>query len=241
MNATERIEPDPDWNWLYRAGGISAIVLGLAYVAIVGLYVPGGAPPRAVEGRLIHLAGNTGLWWAILDLSVLTDFLFIPLSLALYFALRTIDKNAMLLATACVVLFVVLDLSITWTNYASLIGLSGDYAAAADETQREAILTAARYPAAILESSLLFVYNTMTLAVGILLTGIVMLKGVFSRATAYLGIATGVLGIASVAISFFVHSFIVIIVLASVATTLWVFFAGVRLYGRGRSERAKND
>ena len=46
----------------------------------------------------------------------------------------------MLLATACVGLFTVLDLAITWTNYASLITLSGNYAAAANDAQSTAYL-----------------------------------------------------------------------------------------------------
>jgi hypothetical protein len=42
----------------------------------------------------------------------------------------------MLLATVCVVLFIVLDLAITWTNYAALIMLGGKYANATNEAQR---------------------------------------------------------------------------------------------------------
>ena len=107
---------DPDGKWLYRVGGISALVLGTAYIVIVALYVPVGAPPSGAEARLAYLAGNTTVWWAILGLSVLTDFLFIPVALSLYLALKGINRNAMLVATAFVVLFVVLDLAVTWPN-----------------------------------------------------------------------------------------------------------------------------
>ncbi|RPJ16914.1 MAG: hypothetical protein EHM33_33440, partial [Chloroflexi bacterium] len=169
---------DSDGKWLYRVGGISALVLSVSYIVIIVLYVPIGAPPSGAEARLTYLAGNTALWWAILGLSVLTDFLFVPVALSLYLALKGINKNAMLLATACVGLFIVLDLAMTWTNYAALITLSGSYAAAANEAQRAALVAAASYPSAVLESSLLFAYNTLTLSVGILMTGFVMLKGI---------------------------------------------------------------
>jgi hypothetical protein len=81
----------------------------------------------------------------------------------------------------------------------------------------------------------LFVYNSFTLAVGILMTGLVMLKGIFSQATAYLGLAAGILGIVSVTSSFFASSVSsVTIILASVLTTGWFLFAGYRLYRLGQ-------
>jgi hypothetical protein len=234
MQKTMTNEIDADGKWLCRAGGISAIALGVAYVVIIALYVPMGAPPSGSEARLRYVAGNTTAWWLIVWLSVLTDLLFIPVALSLYVALKGVNKNVMLLATACIALFIILDLAITWTNYAALIGLSSKYTRAATEAQRMAAITAADYPSAVLESSLLFVYNTLVLAVGILLTGFVMLKGTFSKGVAYLGVATGVLGIVSVVGPFVVSALSVTIIITSVLTTVWVWFVGCRLYVLGR-------
>jgi hypothetical protein len=225
---------DPDGRWLYRAGGVSALVLGIAYLVIIGLYVPIGAPPSGVEARLAYMAGNTRTWWAILGLSVLTDFLFVPVALALYLALKGVNRSAMLLATASVGLFIVLDLAITWTNYEALITLSGKYAAAANDAQKAAAVAAAMYPSAVLESRLLFFYNSLTLAVGILMTGFVMLTGSFSRSTAYLGVVTGMLGIISVVGPFFISALSLTIIVTSILTTVWVLFVGYGLYGLGR-------
>ena len=147
---------DPDGKWLYRVGGISALILGVAYIIIIVLYVPVGAPPSGAEAWLTYLAGNTKVWWAILGLSVLTDFLFVPVTLSLYLALKGINRNVMLLATVCVGLFVIIDLAVTWTNYASLITLSGNYAAATNDAQRAVFVASATYPSAILESSILW-------------------------------------------------------------------------------------
>jgi hypothetical protein len=83
----------------------------------------------------------------------------------------------------------------------------------------------------VLGSSLEGIYSIVTLAVGILLIGIVMLRGTFSRAAAYLGVATGVLGIASVVGQLVVAgSGAIIAILASVLTTAWVLVVGYRLY-----------
>jgi hypothetical protein len=225
---------DSDWKWLYRAGGISALALGIGYIIIIALYVPMGAPPSGGEARLAYIAGNVTAWWAILGLSVLTDFLFVPVALSLYLALKGIDKNMMLLATAFVGLFIVLDLAITWTNYAALITFSGSYAALTNEAQRAAYVAAANYASVVLESSLTSVYIILVPGLGILMTGLVMLKGIFSKTTAYLGIATGILGIVSVVGPFFVSALGLTAIIASVLTTVWVMFAGSRLYRLGQ-------
>jgi hypothetical protein len=221
---------DAGRKWLFQTGGISALALAIAYLVIMALYVPIGAPPGGVEARLAYFARNTAAWWGILGLSVFTDFLFVPVGLSLYAALKGINRNAMVLAMACIALFVFLDLAITWINYGAMIALSGDYAKAATDEQRAAILPAASYPAAVLDSSLLFVYNTLTLAVGILLTGIVMRRGVFGRPTAYLAVATGILGLISVAGPFFVPALSGTIIVTSLCTTVWIFCVGYRLW-----------
>ena len=214
---------------VYFTGGVCALILGLAYVIIIALYAPIGAPPIRVDARLTYLAANATRWWWIIGLSVLTDFLFVPLTVSNYFALKEANRYLILLASACIMLFVCLDLAITWTNYTSLMTLSGAYARAATEIQRANLLAAAGASAAVLQSSLLFVYNTLTLAVGILVSGLVMLRGVFGKPAAYMGIATGFVGIVSVTGSLFISGFSIAIILASCLTTLWVVVVGWNL------------
>src|SRR5258708_30185520 len=107
---------DPDGKWLYRVGGISALAIGIAYLNILPLFaLVGNPPPSGGELWLKYLEGKTTVWWAILGLSVFTDFLFVPVALSLYLALKRVNKNAMLIASAFVGLFVVLDLAVLWT------------------------------------------------------------------------------------------------------------------------------
>jgi hypothetical protein len=56
-----------------------------------------------------------------------------------------------------------------------------------------------------------------------------MLRGVFNRVAAYLALATGVLGIASLA------GWGVTIILNAVCATLWLLFAGAGLWRLGRT------
>jgi hypothetical protein len=226
---------DPDTKGLYRAGGISAIVLGLSYLVIIALYVLGGIPPSEAEEWLKHLSGRTTAWWAILGLSVLTDFLFVPVALALYVALKQVNRNAVLAGTSLVLSFVVLDLAVTWPHYSSLITLSGNYAAAANDAQRTAIVAGAGYPTAVLTSTLVGVYAILVPSVGILIIGLVMLRGAFSRVTAYSGVVSGVLGIVAVVGPFIVSGLGIAVVAASVFTTVWVFLVGYQLYRLGQT------
>jgi hypothetical protein len=220
---------DPDGKWLYRAGGISALLLGLGYLAIIPLYATVGAPPSDGEAWLKYLVGKTTVWWAILGLSVLTDLLFVPVAVALYLALKGVNRNAMLLATALVGLFVVLDLAVTWSNFASLITLTGKYAAATSDAERTTYVAAANYAAAVLTSRLEAVYSILVLSVGILVTGLVMLRGIFSTMTAYVGLVTGISGSIAVASAWSIAT-----IIASVLTTVWILLVAFRLYGLSR-------
>jgi hypothetical protein len=75
----------------------------------------------------------------------------------------------------------------------------------------------------MLTSPLEIVYAIVTLSSGILLTGLVMLRGAFPRITAYLGLATGILGIVSLT------GLGPAIIGNAVFATAWLFFVGYRL------------
>lgn len=216
---------DPDDRWLYRVGGVCSLGIGLAYLAIFPLFSRVGTPPTGGEAWLKYLDGKTTVWWAILGLSVLTDLLFVPVALSLYQALNRINRSAMLLATAFVGLFVVLDLAVTWTNYASLLTLRGLYAVAADDVQRAACIAAANYASAVLASPTEVLYAIVNLSLGIFIIGCVMLqrKRVFGRITACLAVGAGLLGLVSAA------GFFLTMILNAVLVTLWVLWLGVQL------------
>ncbi len=209
---------------VYRVGGLSALALGVAYVITIPLFAHAGAMPVGGEASLKYLAGKTTEWWVILGLSVLTDFLYVPVALSLYVALRGINRSVMLVAIAFVALFIALDLAITWANYAALITLGGEYAAAANDAQRAAYVAAADYASAVLNSRLEIVYSIVTLSFAILMIGLVMLKGIFGKSAAYVAIGTGILGIISIS------GWGVTIIMNALLATVWVLLVGYRLY-----------
>jgi hypothetical protein len=208
---------------VYLVGGLGALALGLGYLSIIPLYASVGAPPSDGQAWLTYLADKTTVWWVILGLSVLTDLLYIPLALALSFALQAINRTAMLVATALVGVFVVVDLAVTWANFAALLMLGARYAAATTDAQRASYVAAANYPAALLASPLERVYAIVILSFAILLIGLVMVKSAFGKVTALLAVITGILGIISIT------GWSVAIITNAVLATLWVLLVGYRL------------
>ena len=221
---TTAIAVDPDEGWVFRVGGLAALAIGIAYIVIIALYASVGVPPEGGQARLDYLAGKTTAWWAIVGVSVLTNFLYVPVAMSLYFALRGVNRFAMLLAVAFMGLFVILENAVNWTSYGAWILLSKGYASTTSESQRAVFVAAATYVSAVLESPLAAVWAIGTLSFAILVIGVVMLKGVFSRLIAYVGIVTGVFGIAAVV------GVGKAIILNALATTLWLFLVGCRLW-----------
>lgn len=226
---------DGNTKWLYRVAGISAAVFFVGYLVIIGLYSMTGAPPEGGEEMLQYLDGKEAAWWGIINLSILTDILLVPITIALYFALRPINRSYMLIASAFIGLFVILDLAVTWPNYTALLALSGDYSAAAGDAERAGYVAAANYAAAVLHSSTFSIYAILILAFGIIVASIVMLRSTFGRLTAYLGMATGVLGFVSVLGAFAVSALGDVIIITSLLTMIWVLLVGAKLYKLGGS------
>ena len=86
----------------------------------------------------------------------------------------------------------------------------------------------------MLNSTLLAVYAILVPALGTLLIGLVMRKGIFSKTTAYLGIIGGALGILSVVGPLFVPALDPTIIVASLLYTIWFLLVGIRLYQLGK-------
>ena len=217
---------DLDTKALYKWSGISAIILVIAYIVIIVVYIFSGVPPTGGEEWLKHIIGHASEWWSILGLSVFTDLLYIPVSYALYVSLKRVNKNAMLAGFGFLILFVFLDLAITWPNYSTLIIQSNKYAASTNDAQREAIVAIANNASAVLSSGLTGVYIILVPAIGILVISLVMLKGIFNKATAYIGVVTGILGVISVVGTFFISALGILAIPTSILTTVWFLFVG---------------
>lgn len=228
---------DSNTKWWFRVGGLSAIVVAILYLLIVALYVSvGGAIPSGAEEKLEFLGGHTAEWWGIIALSVLTNFLYLPVAMSLYLALKEINRNAMLVGAGLIVLFTILENAVSWPNFASLVVLSDDYASATSDAQRAAILGAATYASSLVGSTIVAVYAILIPALGKLVIGLIMLRSTFGKVVAYLAVVAGILGIVSVVGPFIVDGLEQTIIIPSVLITIWLFWVGYRLYGLGQED-----
>jgi hypothetical protein len=228
---TDPIETvDTSWRGLYRWGGVCMLVVGLLYISSLAFGL--GFPPSGAEAILKWLSGKTTLAYAFYGFYALADILLLPAVLALYLALKGINKSAMLVAAGFGGLAVALDLGVNVITQVAMIALSQNYAAATLDVQRTAYLAAATYATAITTVGLP-VYSSVILSITTLITGLVMLKGIFSRAAGYVGVATSITGFLYF-ISLFVPALAVFYGIWGVLIMLWFLLTGYGLLRLGK-------
>ena len=216
------IAPEPGWNSLYRFGGICLFATGLFYFAAVVFAMLLGQPPADAEPYLRSLATHPGLAFANYAGFALVDLLLVPATLALYLALRHLARSAMLVGTGLIVFWLIVDLAVTEFNSLALVMLSRHPDAQS--------IAAARFALATMPVATFFSF--VVSSIGTLIVAIVMLKGVFSKVTAWAGIVACVEGIAG---GFYViyPPLAALLVPCMIAFGLWGVLAGVRLFRLG--------
>jgi hypothetical protein len=227
-----QLQADPTWNGVYRVGGICALITGPLWIIAAGLSILIGPAPSASEAYLQAVGGHIILSQMNFGIFILTDFLLLPVVLALYLALKQQAKNAMLIAAALLLLYLVVDLAVTEMNSIVLITLTQQYAAATSDAQRSALAAAANY--ALANLPLATFYSFFVSSVGWLIVSIVMLKGIFSRLSAWMGIILSGMGIAG---SFYgiLPVFGIFLSQCLVAFGIWCLLVGVRLLKLGKA------
>lgn len=182
------VGPDPSWHGLYRASGIAAILYLLLSLTVPTLQVLVGQYDFSMDApTLLEFIGANRLWWLTLQTLVLgTSILAIVALVSLFVALKHLDKSyaalGAIVTVTCQLLFM--------ADYPVLLGLvylSEQYATATG-AQRTALATAAE---ALLAQNNAFnpLYESL-FGIGILLFSVVMLKGLFAKWVAYLGMVT---------------------------------------------------
>jgi len=237
MNDKMQFSVDPDEKWLYRVSGIAAIVLVVGYFLTFPIYFwVGEQPASGVEAQLAYFADHAVGWWAIVFLMVFTDLLLVPIFFGIYTALKHINKGLMFVALAFkAFLFVILDLAVTWTAFSTMIIAGVQYDAAATETQRAALAAGAAYASVMMNSPVAGLYGIVIPSLGVLFAGLVMFKGVFNKATAYVALAIGLTGILYMG-SFFIAGLDVFRYINALLAAVFYLLVGIKLYQLGRSD-----
>jgi Domain of unknown function (DUF4386) len=189
--------PDQSWRGLYRAGGVSGILfVVLTIVSIVLVFTKPLQPSSGGAATLQNIASNRSLYILKQVLWLGPSALAIVVFLALYRALKHLDKSNAAIGALLGIASEVLTLAYPTTGEGGpvLVYLSDQYMAATTDAQRAAFATAAE--GFIAQNNIPSPPGILT-AIGILVISLVMLRGVFHKGIAYLGIVTGAIGIIS--------------------------------------------
>lgn len=230
--------PDPSWRGLYRAGGISAFLFVVPILVNIVLLLV--APPL-LNGdgatTLQYVASHKALYLLEQILWLAPSVFALVVFLALYQALKHLNKSfAAIGALAGIVAWALtLALPVTGGGAPLLVYLSDRYMAASTAAQQTAFATVAEVFLA--ENNSTNAVGILT-PVGMLILSLVMLRGVFPKGIAYLGIVTGALGIVSEAFrpligpGYFAYGLLL---------PIWFLAVGWRLYqlGATRSQSFK--
>ena len=221
---------DPRGKGLCNAGGLSALAMLFLMIIQIIIFVV-WPPPSTVEGYFTLFNSHWLLGLLSLDFLYIVDsVLLIFIYLALYVVLRKAGESSMLIA-------LVLGLTEIAAYFASntafeMLSLSNQYAAATTETQRTMLLTAGQVMLETYTGTAFDIYYVLNTIVLFIFSAIMLRSKLFSKTTAYLGIAADVLMIVpssagTLSLYFSLASLI--------PWAIWLVLVGLRLLRLGRA------
>ncbi len=224
MSQPETAGPDTEWTGLYKAGGASFVITGILFFVAVALFATSTSPPTDAE-KFLKVFATSNLNLATTSLFVVVTVLFIPAILGLFAALKGGSRTYALMGAGLTLLGIGIFFISNITSVA-LAQLGQSYASAADASQRASFVAAANATLALSNAAGLF--GGLFAGLGTVAFGLAMLKGVFKKGQAYLGIAAGILSLLGSVPALFVLSFVFFPL-----SGIWFIWIGSTLYRLG--------
>ncbi len=191
------------------------MIAGILFIVDLPLLLTLGPPPATGEQAVTLVAGQSLLFRTAIGIFIAAGMLFIPAVIALYLALKELDKNSALVATGLAGIAIPVYLGATIMNY-SLTGVK-------DAAVAQFVLNAVAVGNVV---------SIIIFSISILILAMIMRKGVFGRNMAYLGTLTGVVGIiGSIPVAILGLVGLVSVILFAI----WFLALGSKLYRLGRS------
>ena len=177
----------PKWKGLYSASGILLILTAVLWTVVSRtaniLYASGYPGDPAAYLQLVSqhqlLAAVTWILW------ILSDFLLMVPTVALYLLLRPLSPTLALAGSLFAMFFNVYDICVTELNSLVLVSLAHQYASVTTEALRAPLVAAASYGYYALPIQTVLSFATGTF--GYLLWCIAMYRGIVRRGTAVYG------------------------------------------------------
>jgi hypothetical protein len=217
---------DQSWRGVYKSGGFSLMAGGVILIIfLLSVFIFRVDLPLTPQAVL----ENPGPPVTLYLLAALGELLLLPAALGLYLSLKDVNKNYMLIAAASWFLAVTMYL-VSRGQIVSLLPLSRSYMPISSDFTRTAYLVSADHAIEVAN-----IYGNMALMlhqVGSILTGLVMLKGIYGRCTGILVTVSstmtfiGTFGIVLRPLSLFT-------LFGLMLTGVWQIVVGVKLYKLG--------
>ena len=219
---------DSSWKGAIKAGGLSLLVGGaIVIIFILSVFIFQVQLPLTAQGFL----DSPMLPTLLFCMAAFGEFLLMPGVLALYFSLKDVNKNQVFLGSA--IWFVSIPLFLVSRGQViSCITIAGNYAATADATLRAAYLATTQLA---LEAANVYAIMALDLlGVGAIIIGLVMLKGIFSRSTAYMVILSGALVVMGT-VGVILEPLTIGTLFGLILNGVWQIVVGLKLYRLGSS------
>jgi hypothetical protein len=196
----QELDPDPSWSPLYRAGAVAAGLAVILYVAALVIFVVTTAPPTVGGAAILEYVNAHRVIYIIRQLLWLSpSLLLMVVVLALTVALCPLNKSFALIAGVIAITSWAVSFAWPTTGEGSLavVVLSDRYLTASTEAERALYVAGTEVLVALNDTQVVIgVLQTL----GILLLSALMLRGVFPKGLAWLGVVTGGIGIISEAL-----------------------------------------
>lgn len=234
ISSNVKVKLESSWNGLYKAGGICAVLYVLfALFVPFFMFVNNTELSHMVFGsQILNLINENGMtWWVLLQAFVLgSSFFAIITFVALYMALKNTDKVKGLIGSATAV--VIHILFIAYFPVMLALGFLAKVYPNAAEAQRQSLESAATALLAI-NNAFNPLYESV-FAVSILILSLAMLKGIFAKWVAYLGILTSIVACIALALFPLIH---IGYFWWWLLFMIWFVAVGLRLFKMGRPRK----
>ena len=227
---TDAETPDSRWKSLYKIGGAAALIMVMIIPLQVIVFTV-SPPPTTVIGWFTLFQTNKLLGLLSFELLfIVYGALSIPLSLALYIALRRTNQS-----------FTAIYLALSLVGVAALfvarpafdmLYLSGQYAGATTDAQRTTFLAAGETMLALFHGTAFQVSYVLGSITGLIISFVMLRSNIFSKKIAYIRIISSVLdfGIYVPTIGIFISTFSVVLLM------VWNVLIARRFFQLGHSE-----
>lgn len=181
---------DQEFKDLFRVGGVATLIASVLFRRNLGPEISLFSPitaPGSISDWFMLLQKHRLIGLAYLNFFDIVNYALMGLMfLALYAALRRVNKSYMIIAT----IFGIVGITVYFASNTavSMLSLSNQYVAATTDVQREMLLAAGQATLGVYQGSGMYMSFLLLAIAGVIISIVMLRSNFFSRATAYMGI-----------------------------------------------------